>query len=563
MWDHAPTSDIVAGWLAANSNEPLSLQQAAELLAREGSLWIDKISNALGTFQPHTFILAGFSEDTATLALISNTQTVSGSMPRRQGTGLALTMLQTLKAHVYVTGIANAVSHAERILLKRLAHAEVDPNLMRYKMAQVNARAAKTREANNGVSDACLCYSLGASGAGAGELHGKVQGAFIPIHIQNGIDLNTHLSKILSLGSGAQVRSVAMSTSRSSDEAAQQRVSCSIQTDSAVNGSGLELVDIGDVSRLILEPTGINSQWTVVGSVRHPIGAAPQAFVWSYGGAVRCLGTLGGSTSRASAVNIHGVVVGMATRPDGIGRAFVWREGNDGLQDLGNLSGDYATANAINDLGTVVGGANIIPGQNGQYGERAFVWNQPTGMVPIPGVQDSWSFARDINKFGEVVGWYQPNGRPYSFFWSVETGVLIIDGLEGRGFFARAINDYGTVIGEGDDASGARRAMIWTRQDGLRVLDLPPGVHLQAIDEAGNMVARELSLPWTRPWLIRPDLSAVQLSTAEEHHTEPAAISNGLIIGVAKKEDWRHSHIVAWCDGKTANFFRQLQSGEA
>src|SRR3954468_16847284 len=67
------------------------------------------------------------------------------------------------------------------------------------------------------------------------------------------------------------------------------------------------------------------------------------------------LGTLGGPSSDAHAINQSGEVVGQADLPDGTYHAFAWRPGQAGLLDLGTLGGSSSSANAVNASGVVAG----------------------------------------------------------------------------------------------------------------------------------------------------------------------------------------------------------------
>src|SRR5579859_355905 len=70
-------------------------------------------------------------------------------------------------------------------------------------------------------------------------------------------------------------------------------------------------------------PDGINSSGSVVGTYRS--GNITRAFLVPYGaGSATLLGTLGGSTSQAYAINDAGVVVGSADTANGNSRAFTW-----------------------------------------------------------------------------------------------------------------------------------------------------------------------------------------------------------------------------------------------
>ena len=74
------------------------------------------------------------------------------------------------------------------------------------------------------------------------------------------------------------------------------------------------------------------------------------------------LGTLGGATSQAVAMNSTGVVAGSAdTATPGESHAFVW-SASQGMRDLGTLGGSRSSVNGVNDLGQVVGSAETADG---------------------------------------------------------------------------------------------------------------------------------------------------------------------------------------------------------
>lgn len=83
------------------------------------------------------------------------------------------------------------------------------------------------------------------------------------------------------------------------------------------------------------------------------------------------LGTLGGTSSRASAVS-YGQVVGYADTSDGASHAFSWTQAG-GMLDLGTLGGTTSEATAISN-GQVVGYATTSGGAS-----HAFIWTQAGG----------------------------------------------------------------------------------------------------------------------------------------------------------------------------------------
>lgn len=74
------------------------------------------------------------------------------------------------------------------------------------------------------------------------------------------------------------------------------------------------------------------------------------------------LGTLGGPTSSARAINARGQVVGESTTAEGATHAFVWQDGL--MTDLGTLDGGNSSARVINDRGQIAGTSSSEAGSN-------------------------------------------------------------------------------------------------------------------------------------------------------------------------------------------------------
>ena len=67
------------------------------------------------------------------------------------------------------------------------------------------------------------------------------------------------------------------------------------------------------------------------------------------------LGTLGGSSSAAGAIDDKGQVVGSSAAADGSGHFFIWQDGK--MSELGSLSpaGGAFSASGINNMSLVAG----------------------------------------------------------------------------------------------------------------------------------------------------------------------------------------------------------------
>jgi len=172
------------------------------------------------------------------------------------------------------------------------------------------------------------------------------------------------------------------------------------------------------------------------------------------------LGTLGGASSCASAINAWGVVVGKAQTTDGAWRAVMWSAGT--IVDLGRLPGTTGSeACSVNDGGQVVGVS--FGGVEGSY--RPFLW-QDGEMVDLGDLGGSAS-ASDVNAAGQMVGGSLTGPDPssaehHAALW-VDRGALVSLGrLPGGGeSHAWGINDAGLVVGVAESAEGADRAVLW------------------------------------------------------------------------------------------------------
>jgi probable HAF family extracellular repeat protein len=132
------------------------------------------------------------------------------------------------------------------------------------------------------------------------------------------------------------------------------------------------------------------------------------------------LGTLGGASSLASAINDRGQVVGTSLTPDGLEHAFLYEDGR--MIDLGTLGNpqiqhpiDDSKAADINDAGQVVGAS----------GGRAFLFDAGTLhdlndlLEPGSGIHELW-WADAINDLGQILATgYLENGDGTVSFGSV------------------------------------------------------------------------------------------------------------------------------------------------
>ncbi len=243
--------------------------------------------------------------------------------------------------------------------------------------------------------------------------------------------------------------------------------------------------DLGTLGGPSASAAAINDRGQVVGTSALAT-EGEHAFLWE-NGVMSDLGTLGGRDSRALDINQGGQVAGQAQDAGGAWHAFLWDQGV--MQDLGALGDRPSFFTALNDPGDVVfaGLVAVTP-------TPGFFWShgalQELGTV-------SGSISMRLNNRGQVAGNDYPSG---AFIWEggVRTDLGHLPG--GDNSLAWAINNHGQVVGASNVAPNdigphQYHAFIWENGQMLDLGTFPPPAGERpvqssaiAINEQGDIV---------------------------------------------------------------------------
>lgn len=302
------------------------------------------------------------------------------------------------------------------------------------------------------------------------------------------------------------------------------------------------------------------------------------------------LGTLGGTSSFASAVNASGQVVGGSYTAAGDQRAFLSQNvnGTMTISDLGTLGGATSFAGDINTAGQIVGLSRTTADLTVNH---AFLWtptiaNGTSGsMIDLGTLGGTVSNAGAINNHGQIVGYSRNAGGDFrTFVW--ENGVMYdLDTLLPANsgwvtqFYGIDINDSGQIAGTGL-FNGVQRAFLISDNDGifanggLTITNLGTlgGGSSQGygINSSGQVVG------WSNvangsPQAFRYSagvMTGLKTLIGNPSFGANASYANamndtGQIVGSSVYDSTASHHAVIWQNGKISDLNKQLPHGSA
>ena len=222
----------------------------------------------------------------------------------------------------------------------------------------------------------------------------------------------------------------------------------------AVPGS-YAVTDLGTLGGSTSWAAAINASGAVTGYSKISGDNSTDAFLWTSTGGMQDLGTLGGTSAIGSAINTAGEVVGSSLLANNNTHAFSWTS-TGGMQDLGTLIGasGFSEAFGIDDQNRIVGASQTATNINGD----AVIWiGTAIHDLGTDGGQNSQANA--INGKFQVAGY----GKP-AFLWSKTGGFKNLQPLKGSdSSVANSLNNFGMIAGYNTLGIGASSAaVVWT-----------------------------------------------------------------------------------------------------
>lgn len=280
-------------------------------------------------------------------------------------------------------------------------------------------------------------------------------------------------------------------------------------------------------------------------------GRVMRAVAWSRAtGLLTDLGTLGGASSVAYAIDGQGVIVGQAQRADGSIHATRWTPNGNGSYTAAEIISDPHSGSAafgMNDSGAVAG-----YWENPASSQReVFVSSPALGFVSLGTLGGAWGYAWGVDAQGQVFGQSEDAaGGTQGFVWRPGDPHLVgIGALASPSPYSNVLNasSNGFAAGHSTNALGQSRALLFTRAAGLVELDLLPWggqeSYASGVNAWGLAVGAALGPNDWRPVAWVPGSGILELPTEQVVNSRGwvrAINDSGLAVGYAGDANDRH-----------------------
>jgi probable HAF family extracellular repeat protein len=284
-----------------------------------------------------------------------------------------------------------------------------------------------------------------------------------------------------------------------------------------INATGQTAGTVTANGKVAFLPATVGADGVVVS---HSVTSGTQAYLADENG-VKTLGTLGRSTSYAAAINNQGQVVGTAqnevfntTSTLSLGgqswttvsdaRAFLYSNGQ--MHDLGTLGGSTSSATAINNKGVVLGQSTTA----GDQQVKMFTYSQGT-MTALNTAAGAVGAA--INDQGQVTG--ELNGQAFLYQNGQLTSLGKGGGLMSQGV---ALSSAGQVTGNVMFEGGLYQAFLYdqgtfTLLGGLPALNNITFSEARSVNNQGNVVGSSLFGSYEQHGFLYRDGQMIDLNT--------------------------------------------------